>query len=58
MTDEDLEQEVPDVYDSSLECLAHRVKPSVIGGPTHSHVCRRFPGHEKPHHCHSCGATW
>jgi hypothetical protein len=58
VTDEPLEQEVPDLWDANLECLAWRRKPDVIGAPIHHHVCRRYPEHEPPHVCHSCGATW
>lgn len=56
MTDD--EQEVPDLWDPAAECSAWKVKPSVIGAPTHTHVCRQFPDHAPPHTCHSCGATW
>lgn len=56
MTDD--EQEVPDFYDPSAECSAWRVKPVVLGAETHTHRCRRFPDHEPPHLCHSCGASW
>jgi hypothetical protein len=50
--------EVPDAYDPDSECGAWRKRPPVIGAPVHHHVCRRFPEHEPPHVCHSCGATW
>jgi hypothetical protein len=59
MTDtDDGELEVPDFYDPESECRAWRAKPAVIGADTHTHICRRYPEHELPHVCHSCGATW
>lgn len=57
MTDEH-ELEIPDFRDPTLECGARRQKPPVIGADTHWHICRKFPEHEPPHACHSCGATW
>lgn len=58
MTDDDSELEVPDFYIPESECGARRQKPIVIGAPTHTHICREYPDHQRPHACHSCGYEW
>lgn len=51
----------PDAFTHENECWARRKAPVVIGGPTHTHVCRELVDeqahHDGPHHC-TCGSEW
>ena len=47
----------PDAYDPSAECHVWVKAERVIGGPSHTHVCRRRPTHADQHLC-MCGHEW
>lgn len=59
--DEDDLDDAPEAFTNVGECWAWRRLPSVIGGPTHTHVCRELLDdhgrHDGAHHC-GCGADF